>query len=441
MERGVIYCYFQDPTHLATKIRNRMLSRNATLIMGDQLVSLDVLRRILRSSSKLFHGLVSSDLNPKDHQNYSSCVRISRDEIFEVLDTIEDSNATAIYIRLLRSIIDGYINKSTPLLDRVFHAWTSVFLSRLWLVWIDKFGKKKLDQFLVETTKDWDCPPRIAKSSTQQYFLTPQALYSIELNAHSFIYLIMLVIDGKLPPEVLCIDNFHSQPCESIFRTARTFSSSCSSGVNFTVLQFMNLTDKLSLYQKIKNDHERSIAPLLRFPVHHKNKSDHSSPAHVPTLTSLPTVAEIEETVARAFEKASGYLEQVGIMPFLRKVGLADITRLNDRVRVLFDGKEILDHFSQDAYDESDDEKFYATQSDDSATDSESEDEEACSILRKHDEPDSLQPTFHAMRVSDTVPPHLLPSYFKVRINESDKFIHKSSACWALTKKKSKTFG
>ena len=96
---------------MATKIRNRMLSKTATLIMGDQLVSLDILRQILTSSSKLFHGLVSSDLNPKDHQNYASCIRISRDEIFEALDTIDGSNATAIYIRLLRSIIDAYIDR------------------------------------------------------------------------------------------------------------------------------------------------------------------------------------------------------------------------------------------------------------------------------------------------------------------------------------------
>ena len=406
--------------------------------MGDQLVSLDILRQILTSSSKLFHGLVSSDLNPKDHQNYASCVRISRDEIFEVLDTIDGSNATAIYIRLLRSIIDAYIDRSTSLLDRVFHAWTSVFLSRLWLVWMDKFGKKKLDELLIESTRDWDYPPRVAKNSTQQYFLTPQALYSIELNAHCFTYLIMLVIDGKLPPEVLSIDRFHSQSCESIFRTARSFSSNCSSGVNFSVLQFMNLIDKLSLYEKIKHDNEQASSPRLRFSVHHKNKHHHSSPARIPTLAALPDVAEIEETIIRAFENASEYLEQVGIMSFLRKTGLADITRLNDRARVLLAGKGILDNFSQEDNYDSDDETFNTDQTHDSATDSESEGDEACSILRQHDDPDSLQPTFHAMRVSDTVPAHLLPSYFKVRINENDKFIHKSSACWALTENNQK---
>ena len=125
-------------------------------------------------------------------------------------------------------------------------------------------------------------------------------------------------------------------------------------------------------------------------------------------------------------------------MSFLRKTGLADITRLNDRARVLLAGKGILDNFSQDDNYESDDETFNTDQTHDSATDSESEGDEACSILRQHDDPDSLQPTFHAMRVSDTVPAHLLPSYFKVRINENDKFIHKSSACWAFTENNQK---
>jgi hypothetical protein len=66
--------------------------------MGNQFVSIDVLRQILSSSSKLFHGLVSSDLNPRDHQNFASCFRMSRDEIFQALDHIHNSNATTIYI-------------------------------------------------------------------------------------------------------------------------------------------------------------------------------------------------------------------------------------------------------------------------------------------------------------------------------------------------------
>jgi hypothetical protein len=131
-----------------------MLSSTTTLLMGNQFVSIDILRQILSSSSKLFHGLVSSDLNPRDHQNFASCYRMSRDEIFQALEHIHNSNATIIYIKLLRSVIDAYIEKSTSLLDRVFHAWTSVFLSRFWLLWIEKMGKKKLDNLLVKLTKN-----------------------------------------------------------------------------------------------------------------------------------------------------------------------------------------------------------------------------------------------------------------------------------------------
>ena len=145
--------------------------------MGNQVVSIDVLRHILSSSSKLFHGLVSSDLNPRDHQNYASCVRISRDEIFQALEHIDNSNATTIYIKLLRSVIDAYIEKSTSLLDRVFHAWTSVFLSRIWLLWIEQMGKKKLDNLFLELTKNSDEYDHSPKKSAQQYFLTPQAVY------------------------------------------------------------------------------------------------------------------------------------------------------------------------------------------------------------------------------------------------------------------------
>ena len=167
------------------------------MLMGDQRVSIDVLHQVLSSSSKLFHGLVSSDLNPRDHQNYTSCWRISRDEVFEVLQAIPQSDATSVYIRILRSTIDAYIEKSTSLLDRVYHAWISVFLSRLWLVWIDQMGKSKLDQLLSGLRKQVQQPTHPPRKSTQQYLLTPQAIYSIELNAHCLVYLILLVIEKK----------------------------------------------------------------------------------------------------------------------------------------------------------------------------------------------------------------------------------------------------
>ena len=395
--------------------------------MGDYVVSTNHLRQVLLNLSKLFHGLVSSDLNPRDHQNYASCWRISRDEVIRSLDCFDASKATLIYVKLLRAVIDAYVEKSTTLVDRVFHAWTAVFISRLWLTWIDKMGKRNLDNLLRKYIKKYDEPDIEIKNSCQQYYLTQQAIYSIELNAHSLIYLILLVLERKLPSEVLAVEHFHSQSCESTFRAARAFSSGCSSGVNFTIAQFLSLIDKLSFYQKIKTENEEANSPFLRFPVHHKNKSTAASKDTVQSESSLPTKVIIEEIIDRAFKTATEYAEELGIMGYLRENKLSNFIDVNNRVRMIFDDQKILDSYDPEAADDD------MLGNDFLSHGFIEEDEDFHSILNFHEHPDSLQPDFHGMRVFDGIPSHLEQSYFKIRINQQEKYIHKSTACWILT--------
>ena len=104
--------------HLGTKTRNRILSLKAFLLMGNQIVSMNRFKEFLSSSAnKLFHCSVYLNLNPCDHENVASCWQISRDEIIETLETVDNANATLVYIKLLRCIIDASIEKSTSLLD------------------------------------------------------------------------------------------------------------------------------------------------------------------------------------------------------------------------------------------------------------------------------------------------------------------------------------
>jgi hypothetical protein len=65
--------FMQDPIHLATKWRNRMLSETAQLTIGLQTVRLQHLIDVIDDEilSKIDHGLTISDLNPKDRQNFS----------------------------------------------------------------------------------------------------------------------------------------------------------------------------------------------------------------------------------------------------------------------------------------------------------------------------------------------------------------------------------
>ncbi|CAF1544115.1 unnamed protein product, partial [Didymodactylos carnosus] len=68
LRRQQLLLFLQDPTHLATKWRNRLLSSTAKLMMGQQLISIQHLQDIIDSDaySKLDHGLVRTDINPKD---------------------------------------------------------------------------------------------------------------------------------------------------------------------------------------------------------------------------------------------------------------------------------------------------------------------------------------------------------------------------------------
>ncbi|CAF0898057.1 unnamed protein product, partial [Didymodactylos carnosus] len=60
-----LFLFFQDPIHLATKLRNRLLSKKAQLMMGTQHITLQHLQDLVENRSKLDHNLVSSDLFPK----------------------------------------------------------------------------------------------------------------------------------------------------------------------------------------------------------------------------------------------------------------------------------------------------------------------------------------------------------------------------------------
>jgi hypothetical protein len=55
-----------------------------------------------------------------------------------------------------------------------------------------------------------------------------------------------------------------------------------------------------------------------------------------------------------------------------------------------------------------------------------------------NDDANVSEATLRTTRVCDSVPAHLSQSYFKVRINDKYKFIHKSTACWVLTEQNQK---
>ncbi|CAM4913091.1 unnamed protein product [Rotaria socialis] len=139
MKQQQIFLFMQDPIHIATKIRNRLLSKLANLKMGDFSTGMKYLAELIETKSKIEHNLIKSDLSPKDRQSFASCLRISSELVLDLLNRNENAKGTYVYLTLLNLIISGFINKLTSIEDRLYHILTVVFVCRLWFSWIHYF--------------------------------------------------------------------------------------------------------------------------------------------------------------------------------------------------------------------------------------------------------------------------------------------------------------
>jgi hypothetical protein len=52
--------------------------------------------------SKMDHGLVATDLNPKEPMNYQSCLKITSEDVLKILRNNSNTQATYMYLQLLR---------------------------------------------------------------------------------------------------------------------------------------------------------------------------------------------------------------------------------------------------------------------------------------------------------------------------------------------------
>ena len=411
--RQIFFC-FQDPPHLCTKLRNRILSDVSSLLIGKEEVSIDVLLELIEKKSKLVHGLVKSDVNPKDRQNFTSCLNLSDDDVLSALDDIEGSQATRIYLYLLRSIVLAYVEHNTSIIDRIYHSWFGVFLCRIWLTWLH----------VVDETEIPEC--HIDERISNMFITTP-AHFSIELNAHSLLGICLLVAKKHLPESALSISNYHSQSCESTFRLTRSMSGSFSSIVNFTVEQFLKRAGKLSVLTEIENQSESGqLKCPLKFPKHHKRRRKRTilKKQTADSSVDLLTTDNIGKAVYRAFDDAYNLLSTVDINDVLEKRRKNSISQVSSFVRAHFSKKfkkvsygDVETYSSDDEYDH----KYQVDQSESEEKDDSSDDEEHVSSVSA-----SGKSHFHGMRVYDSIPSSQSNSYFRVEVDgKKNSFINK----------------
>lgn len=368
------------------------------------------------------HGLVLSDLYVKDKQNYSSCVKISSLNILNMLEKNKKTLGTQCYLTILHFVTLAYVDKAKTVQEKLFYAWSTVFLSRFWWIWL----KYKLTN---QTQR-----PSLRK--IEEHFMTYPLFYSIELNAHIFTYIVLLVLNKRLPVESLNIFLFSSQPCENMFRSARSLTGSFSSTTNFSLQQFFSKTRKISILNEIKSTEEFSVdSNRIKFPKHHKQNKNDSSPLTLKDFGNI-TLNEIEKSIDNAFQYAKSFVEKLDMSSLLKKNNVFELNTLCSRIKddlnnmifVTDDSALESDHDTDDDEDNgSNVEQTFDTADDNVDNEPECIDvENVCTISKKDNH--------NGMRIYSAVADHDKNKFFQININGIDKFIHKQTAAWHLTK-------
>ena len=449
--KQLFFC-LQDPTHVCTKIRNRLLSTTGVLMMGRSRISVIYFLQLIESHSKFKHNLVRSDVYPHDKQNYRSCEKLC--VCLDMLKEIDGSDGTFIYVTIIHSVIKSFIDVSTRTADRIYFAWLSVFICRIWRTWLDLMSPSELRTLLlqVDDLSEMKKGEFQAKLNKDIFFMTKPAFYSLELNAHHLTLIALLVFEKKLPPETLSIFLFNSQICEQSFRLARAIPGTFSMIPNFSVQTYLNRQEKISMLNRFKVQEDASLTSnKLKFPKHQKVQCSDLSPTMQPEIINK---GEIEEQANRAFDDAFSLLAPLGIEEKLRKSHITTMTQIslymynhfNKSTKEVNYSTIITSDESESQY-RSDSDENSAEDEDENQVDTPDLDEVECSggdELEDNDDIDASSENVNEkskkMRgFCDSINPDLQDSYFLMDVDGKRKYLHKSTAIWYLTDEKLKS--
>ena len=315
-------------------------------------------------------------------------------------------------LQMIRAVRLAYIEKSTNFVERVYFAWLSVFVFRRWYVWIDR---------------------TYSSSKNDKFFITRPCYLSVEINAHTLVYLALLVIQGRAKEEVLRIYDFNSQTFENTFRIARSMSGTFSSVTNFSVYQFLQRAEKVSLLQSIRCDTNTQglSGAHLSFPRHHKQQGNLSSPA-IASHNGL-SEALLIDTVLRAFDDAKQLFSSFHPSDFRNALSIEE---LSCHIREKLNRSRILKTSSQSEAQPEEEDDEGENEQEQEAIEGDGGDEVVDDDTTLDTLSNISKKTFKGVRIYDSIDSSKARSFFIIKIYGEEKFIHKQAAIWLLQEEK-----
>lgn len=221
----------QDPTHIGTKLRNRILNTKKLLILGDEIVSINHLTILVKQEPKSDHFLTMTDIDGSDRMNFQSVQKMMDEKVVNCLERkIPGSKGTILFLKIMRYSVISIMDPDMKPSKRIYYIWLAVFILRIWRGWIIK-------------RKDYDLGTN---------FVTYNAYVCIELNAHSLVRLAIQL--SSLHLEHLFLPFlYNSQTCEAFFRNLRSMTTTNSTVVNFSLRDVIFRIRRVSFQTEVIN--------------------------------------------------------------------------------------------------------------------------------------------------------------------------------------------
>ncbi|KAK3909723.1 Aspartic protease SNP2 [Frankliniella fusca] len=279
------YFCFQDIIHILVKLKSRFIKPSIILPFGKQFVaSRGHIVELIKICSKDQHQLTPSVLQPKDKMNYKAAEKLCSDKVSALLRSeIAGSEATAVFLDLMREITSAYLDPKMSPLKRIETVWKWVFFLRIWRHWIQNEDDYNLSN----------------------NFITSNTYSCLELNAHSLIQTIQVLRDSEEPEQFLPW-LFTSQPCEEIFRKLRSISTFSSSITTFSLLDVQHKVRRLDILSEL----QVMLENFCNVP-----RAKKASKKQEETLSNfiLPEDFEIEQTVEASYGQAAKVCKKLGL--------------------------------------------------------------------------------------------------------------------------------
>lgn len=240
----------QDTTHIAIKLRNRLLKPNIVLPLGTHRINIGHLESLVANVQKSVYGLRMTDVCPIDRMNFSSFRKITEDRVTQsMLNNVTGSEVTVkYYLKMCKKVTSSYLDFELTPLERVFWIWHALFFIRIW--------RKNI----------------IASKSYQlrENFISSNAYTCIEINAQNLLFMIRKIREEKRPEEFLT-SLFDSQMCENAFRQFRSMGTAEYTKINFSLYELLHMIGR----SEVQNDigYIKLADQDIHCPSKRKNKS------------------------------------------------------------------------------------------------------------------------------------------------------------------------